>query len=157
MSAGAESTLADGCRRWCGAISKKTDSIHKGEDEEQLMDKETQLSEAIEAALDKKAQDAVVLELVEICSFTDYFLICTGTSTRHNQTIADHIEETLKKEGVRPLHIEGYPEGDWILLDYVDFVVHIFSARAREFYDLERLWRAGKRHDARDLIGQRAL
>src|SRR5438046_5265013 len=69
------------------------------------MDKETQLSEAIEAALDNKAQDAVVLELVEICSFTDYFLICTGTSTRHNQTIADHIEETLKKEGVRPLHI----------------------------------------------------
>jgi len=62
------------------------------------MDKETQLSEAIEAALDKKAQDAVVLELGEICSFTDYFLICTGTSTRHNQTIAEHIEETLKKK-----------------------------------------------------------
>ena len=121
------------------------------------MDKETQLSEAIEAALDKKAQDAVVLELAEICSFTDYFLICTGTSTRHNQTIADHIGETLKKEGVRPLHIEGYPEGDWILLDYVDFVVHIFSARAREFYDLERLWRAGKRHHAHELIAQRAL
>ena len=56
---------------------------------------------------------------------------------------------------MRPLHIEGHTEGEWILLDYVDFVVHIFSARAREFYDLERLWRAGKRHDARDLIGQR--
>ena len=136
---------------------KKQTLFIKGENEEQLMDKETQLSEAIEAALDKKAQDAVVLELVEICSFTDYFLICTGTSTRHNQTIADHIEETLKKEGVRPLHIEGYPEGDWILLDYVDFVVHIFSARAREFYDLERLWRAGKRHHAHELIAQRAL
>src|SRR5216117_920623 len=119
------------------------------------MDKETQLSKAIEAAVDTKAQDAVVLELEEICSFTDYFLICTGTSTRHNQTIAERIEETLKKQGVRPLHIEGQTEGEWILLDYVDFVVHIFSARAREFYDLERLWRAGKRHDARDLIGQR--
>jgi len=121
------------------------------------MDKENQLSEAIEAALDKKAQDAVVLEVAEICSFTDYFFICTGTSTRHNQTIADHIEETLKKDGVRPLHIEGHREGEWILLDYVDFVVHIFSVRAREFYDLERLWRTGKRRDARDLIGQRAL
>ncbi|HYR45266.1 MAG TPA: RsfS/YbeB/iojap family protein [Terriglobia bacterium] len=107
------------------------------------MDKETQLSEAIEAALDKKAQDAVVLELREICSFTDYFLICSGTSTRHNQTIAEHIE--------------GHSEGEWILLDYVDFVVHIFSARAREFYDLERLWRAGKRRDAHELIAQRAL
>ena len=119
------------------------------------MQTENQLSEAIEAALDKKAQDAVVVELGDICSFTNYFLICTGTSTRHNQTIADHIQETLKKQGVRPLHIEGHTEGEWILLDYVDFVVHIFPARAREFYDLERLWRAGKRHDARDLIGQR--
>ena len=119
------------------------------------MQTENQLSEAIEAALDKKAQDAVVVELGDICSFTNYFLICTGTSTRHNQTIADHIEQTLKRQGVRPLHIEGHSEGEWILLDYVDFVVHVFSARAREFYDLERLWRAGKRHDARDLIGQR--
>ena len=121
------------------------------------MDKENQLSEAIDAALDKKAQDAVVIELHDICSFTDYFLICTGTSTRHNQTIADNIEETLKKQGVRPLHIEGHTEGEWILLDYVDFVIHIFSARAREFYDLERLWRAGKRRDAHELTGQRTL
>jgi len=120
------------------------------------MEKETQLSEAIEAALNKKAQDAVVLELGDVCSFTDYFLICTGTSTRHNQTIADTIEEELKKYGVRPLHMEGHTEGEWILLDYVDFVVHIFTGRAREFYDLERLWRAGKRHDARELIVQRA-
>jgi len=119
------------------------------------MDKENELSEAIEAALDKKAQDAVVLDLGEVCSFTDYFLLCTGTSTRHNQAIAEHIEETLKKDGVRPLHIEGRTEGEWILLDYVDFVVHIFSARAREFYDLERLWRSGKRRDAQELIAQR--
>src|SRR5438132_7716189 len=103
------------------------------------MDKETQLSEAIEAALDNKAQDAVVLELGGVCSFTDYFLICTGTSTRHNQTIADHIVETLKTYGVRPLHVEGQTEGEWILLDYVDFVVHIFSARARASYERERL------------------
>jgi ribosome-associated protein len=121
------------------------------------MQKENQLSEAIEAALDKKAQEAVVIELGEICSFTDFFLICTGTSSRHNQSIADHIHETLKKLGVRPLHVEGHTEGEWILLDYVDFVVHIFSARAREFYDLERLWRAGKRRDARELMGQRVV
>jgi ribosome-associated protein len=137
---------------------KETSSIpREGEEKHQLSDKEYQLSEAIEAALDKKAQDAVVLELGEVCSFTDYFLICTGTSTRHNQTIAEYIAETLKKDGVRPLHIEGHTEGEWILLDYVDFVVHIFTARAREFYDLERLWRAGKRRDAHELIGQRAL
>ena len=122
-----------------------------------MSNKENQLSEAIEAALDKKAQDAVVIELGEICSFTDYFLICTGTSTRHNQTIAEHIAETLKKEGIRPLHIEGHTEGEWILIDYVDFVVHIFSARAREFYDLERLWRAGKRRDAHEFVSPPAL
>jgi len=121
------------------------------------MDNENQLSDAIEAALDKKAQDPVVIELGEICSFTDSFLICTGTSTRHNQTIAEAIEERLKKDGVRPLHVEGQSEGEWILMDYVDFVVHIFSARAREFYDLERLWRTGKRRDAHELIAQRAL
>jgi ribosome-associated protein len=119
------------------------------------MDKENQLTEAIEAALDKKAQDTVVIELIGICSFTDYFVICTGTSSRHNQSIADGILETLKKGGTRPLHIEGYNEGDWILMDYADFVIHIFSARAREFYDLERLWRAGRRRDAYELIGQR--
>lgn len=126
----------------------------KGDDKERLMQKENQLAEAIEAALDKKAQDLVWLDLSGICSFTDNFLICTGTSTRQNQTIADSIEEKLKKQGVRPLHIEGYGEGDWILMDYVDFVVHIFSARAREFYDLERLWRSGKRRDVHELIGQ---
>ena len=142
-----------------GVTLKKTSSTRheQGDKKDPLMQKENQLSEAIEAALDKKAQEAVVLELGEICSFTDYFLICTGTSSRHNQTIADHIQETLKKQGVRPLHMEGHAEGEWILLDYVDFVVHIFSTRAREFYDLERLWRAGKRRDARELIGQRVL
>jgi len=119
-----------------------------------LINQDNELAEAIEAALDKKAQDLVWLDLSGICSFTDNFLVCTGTSTRHNQTIADGVEETLKRHGVRPLHMEGRSEGEWILLDYVDFVVHIFSARAREFYDLERLWRAGKRRDVHELIGQ---
>ena len=87
----------------------------------------------------------MVLELKDVCSFTDHFVICTGTSSRHNQTIAEGIDERLRKDGVRPLHIEGHREGDWILLDYIDFVVHIFTARSPRVFDLERLWRAGKR------------
>jgi len=125
----------------------------KGDHNDRL-NTENQLAEAIEAAIDKKAQDLVWLDLSGICSFTDNFVICTGTSTRHNQTIADNILEKLKKQAVRPLHVEGFSEGDWILMDYVDFVIHIFSARAREFYDLERLWRSGKRRDLHELIGQ---
>jgi ribosome-associated protein len=97
----------------------------------------------------------VVIELGDICSFTDHFIVCTGTSSRHNQTIAEGVEEKLRKLGTRPLHVEGHKEGEWILMDYIDFVVHIFTARAREFYDLERLWRAGKRRDVNELIGQR--
>jgi ribosome-associated protein len=135
-------------------LKETTSTRNKGDDKDNLMEKDNQLAEAIEAALDKNAQDLVWLDLTGICSFTDNFLVCTGTSSRHNQTIADSVEEKLKKQGVRALHIEGRSEGDWILMDYVDFVVHIFSARAREFYDLERLWRAGKRRDAHELIGQ---
>jgi ribosome-associated protein len=134
---------------------KKTTSIRSKRDEkEELMQKEAELAEAIEAALDKKAQELVWLDLSDVCSFTDNFVICTGTSSRHNQSIADNVEAKLKAAGIRPLHVEGYNEGEWILMDYVDFVVHIFSARAREFYDLERLWRAGKRRDVQELIGQ---
>ena len=115
----------------------------------------TELNEALEAAFDKKAQDVVVIDVSDVCSFTDNFIICTGTSNRHSQTIADGIDEHLRQQGVRPLHIEGRTEGEWILMDYFDFVVHIFSARARAFYDLERLWRAGKRRAVSELIGQR--
>ena len=139
--------------RPCGPTSTSINSIR----EVKTIRKETtdnHLTEALEAALDKKAQDIVILELDAVCSFTDHFVICTGTSSRHNQTIAEGIEERLRKDGVRPLHIEGHKEGEWILLDYVDFVVHIFTAKAREFYDLERLWRAGKRRNVRELIGQ---
>jgi len=145
----------NGYRHRYGVTLKETTSTrNKGDDKDNLMEKDNQLAEAIEAALDKNALDLVWLDLTGICSFTDNFLVCTGTSSRHNQTIADSVEEKLKKQGVRALHIEGRSEGEWILMDYVDFVVHIFSARAREFYDLERLWRAGKRRDVHELIGQ---
>lgn len=99
------------------------------------------LRKAVEAASAKKAERIVVLDLRGIASFTDYFVICSGTSTRQVQAIADEIVEKLKAEGTRPLHIEGYTVAAWILIDYGDLVVHIFEQQAREFYDLERLWR----------------
>lgn len=107
---------------------------------------------ALEAALDRKALDAVVLDLSGISSFTDHFIICNGTSTRQNQAISDAIQERLRGEGTRPLHVEGYREGEWILMDYVHFVVHIFLAKSREYYDLERLWRSGKRQNAEEFL-----
>ena len=106
------------------------------------------LREAAEAATEKKALDLAVLELKDAAAFTDYFLICTGTSSRQMQTICDEIERRLALAGLRPLHREGYNHAEWILLDYVDFVVHIFSERSRAFYDLERLWRNARRVSA---------
>lgn len=103
------------------------------------------LLRAARAAQDKKAVDLTVLDLKGVASFTDYFLICSGTSSRQIQAISDEIELQLGRSGLRPLHIEGYNQAEWVLLDYVDFVVHIFAERAREFYDLERLWRAARR------------
>lgn len=101
--------------------------------------------QAVRAAQDHKAVDLRLLDLKGICSFTDAFLICSGTSSRHMQAICDAIREQLEKTRVSPAHVEGYTQADWILLDYVDFVVHIFSEGARRFYDLERLWRKAPR------------
>lgn len=111
---------------------------------------------ALDAALDKKARDVVVLDLSGICSFTDHFIICSGTSVRQVQAIADGVEEALRKAGSRPSHVEGYSEGEWVLLDYLDFVVHVFTERSREFYDLERLWRAGARREIHENAGREA-
>jgi ribosome-associated protein len=96
---------------------------------------------AIQAAQNKKAIDLVWLNLQGIASFTDSFLICSGTSTPQNQAIANEIGIRLKKEGRSPTHIEGYRQAEWILMDYSDFVVHIFSPTTRSYYNLERLWR----------------
>lgn len=100
---------------------------------------------AVEATRDKKALDIVVLDLRGLASFTDYFLIVTGGSHRQLETIADEIEEKLKEAKRRPSHVEGYPRGEWILMDYVDFVVHIFTPASRSYYNLERLWGDAKR------------
>ena len=104
-----------------------------------------QLQEAVHAAQDRKALDMSVLDLERTCSFTSYFLICTGTSVRHAQAICDAIAEKLEKQGLTPAHIEGYSQAEWILMDYLNFVVHIFLERARRFYDLERLWKNAPR------------
>lgn len=99
-----------------------------------------ELRAAIDASLDKKAGDVVVLDLRGLASFTDFFVLCTGRSNRQLKTISDAIEDVLTKRRVKPNHIEGYPHGDWLLMDYVDFVVHVFTPRSRSHYDLERLW-----------------
>ncbi|MGH9805468.1 MAG: ribosome silencing factor [Candidatus Acidiferrales bacterium] len=103
------------------------------------------LHRAAAAALDKKADDLVLLNLEGVASFTGYFLMCTGHSARQVQAIADSVEEQLGRGGLRPAHLEGYQNGEWVLLDYVDFIVHIFSESARSYYDLERLWRRAAR------------
>jgi ribosome-associated protein len=101
---------------------------------------------AVTAALDKKAIDLRVLHLSAVTSFTDYFVICSGTSQRQAQAIGDGVEERLRGEGVRPLGVEGQASkggtapGQWVLLDYGDFLVHVFTDDRRRFYDLERLW-----------------
>ena len=103
---------------------------------------------AVRAALDRKALDVVVLDLRKAGGFTDFFVICTGTSSRQIQAIADAVSTTLKTEfGERPTLAEGIEKSQWILLDYFDFVVHIFSKECRTFYGLERLWGNAERHE----------
>jgi ribosome-associated protein len=91
-------------------------------------------------ALAKKATDVVILDLRKATAFTDYFVLASGENQKQILAIVDSIQETLRADGFRPTHVEGYPKAEWILLDYDDFVVHVFSTRSRTFYDLERLW-----------------
>lgn len=103
------------------------------------IDPEVQL--AVRCAADKKAYDIKVLDLRQIASFTEFFIIASGSNQRQVQAISDEINEQLKKQlASRAIRIEGYSGGEWVLLDYGDFIVHIFDKEAREFYDLERLW-----------------
>ena len=99
-----------------------------------------QIDRAIAAAEDKQAVDLVVLDLRKAAGFTDFFLICSGTNTRQVRAIADAVMETLAGEGAKPAHVEGYDRSEWILLDYFDFIVHVFAPDTRVFYGLERLW-----------------
>jgi ribosome-associated protein len=105
-----------------------------------VLDTASRVREAVSAADDRKAIDLKVLHLEKISDFTDYFLICSGSSERQVQAIADGVQEKMRSERVRPLHVEGYNRGQWVLLDYGDFVVHVFQEEPRHFYSLERLW-----------------
>lgn len=99
-----------------------------------------QIELAVRAAEDKKAVDMIVLDLRKAAGFTDYFVICSGTNPRQIRAIADATTEALAEDGAKPAHIEGYERSEWILLDYFDFIVHIFMPATREFYGLEKLW-----------------
>jgi ribosome-associated protein len=111
-----------------------------------------QVATAVAACEDKKAEDIVVLQMDRSSSaFTDYFVICTGTNARQIQAIADDVELRLKQQGQIPNNVEGYNRAEWVLIDYVDFVVHVFSENARGHYNLERLWKSAKKLTAADL------
>lgn len=105
------------------------------------------VSRAAELALDRKAVDVVLLDLRGVSTATDFFVISGGASDLHVRSIADHVIEELENEGVRPHHVEGLEAGRWVLIDYVDFVIHVFHPAAREFYQLESLWGDAPRHD----------
>jgi ribosome-associated protein len=115
-------------------------------------DLKRQVAEAINACQAKKAEELSILELEKDSgAFTDYFVVCSGTNPRQIQAISDEVEDRLKKFGLRPTHIEGYKQAEWVLLDYVDFVVHVFSEKARKYYELERLWKSAKKLELTEL------
>jgi ribosome-associated protein len=104
-----------------------------------------QVDHAVSAADGKKAVDLVVLDLRKAAGFTDFFVIASGTNSRQVRAIADAVIESLTADGVKPAHVEGYDRAEWILLDYFDFIVHVFSPETRSFYGLERLWGSAER------------
>src|SRR5436190_408470 len=109
------------------------------------------IAAVVEAAQDKKATGVIVLDLKKAGAFTDYFVICSASNPRQVQAIADSIEQSLKAQNQRPSLVEGYARAEWILLDYFDFVVHVFSKHARDFYGLDRLWGSATRHEFPDV------
>jgi len=105
-----------------------------------------------ELALEKKAADIKIFEVSPLTSIADFFVICTGSVDTHVRGIFEHIEDMLREENIRPWHVEGRERCQWILMDYVDVVVHIFQPETREFYGLERLWGDAKVEEIRDTI-----
>ena len=103
---------------------------------------------AARAAESKKARDLLILDVRDVTSFTEFFVICTASNQRQAQAIADEIGMQLKQMGELPISAEGYDTAEWILLDYGDFLIHVFSETARSYYELERLWRGAKTVDA---------
>jgi ribosome-associated protein len=118
-------------------------------------DSKKQLLEALAACQDKKAEEISLLQMDPTTgAFTDYFLICSGTNPRQIQAISDEVELRLKRGGTYPNNIEGYKQAEWVLIDYVDFVVHIFSEAARRYYDLERLWKSAKKLEPTEFLAK---
>ncbi len=97
-------------------------------------------------AEEKKADDVLMLELAGLTDIADYFVLANGTSERHVKTISEHIEASMKKDGIKPFSVEGYNDGRWVIIDYRDVIVHIFLEPLRELYDLESLWIEAKKH-----------
>lgn len=110
----------------------------------------SEVEKALHLALERKASDVVVMDLRGISSATDYFLLGSGASDVQIHAIAEHVIDELKKIGVRPSHVEGMGGGRWVLIDYIDFVVHVFHPTAREFYQLELLWGDAPRQEFED-------
>ena len=111
-----------------------------------------QVTQAVRAIEGKKGEDVVILEMDKNSgAFTDYFIVCSGTNPRQIQAIADDVQKQMAEVGQRPNSVEGYTQAEWVLLDYVDFVLHVFSERARKFYDLERLWKSARKLSPSDL------
>jgi ribosome-associated protein len=113
-----------------------------------------QITWALGAAEDKQAIDLTVLDLRKAAGFTDYFVICSGQNPRQVRAIADAITETLAAHGAKPAHVEGYDRSEWVLLDYFDFIVHIFKPETRLFYGLERLWGNAERVDTSNAMAE---
>lgn len=113
----------------------------------ELSEFDDRLQRAMNAAAEKKAIEPTVLDLRGISSFTDFFLIVTGANRRQVQAISDEVVDHLKRNGSPAARVEGYQTAEWVLIDYGDFVVHVFDDKARRFYDLERLWREARRRD----------
>jgi len=108
------------------------------------------VAKAVEAALDRKAADVVVLDLRHTPAFTDYFVLCSGQNQRQVKAIADAIEEALRAVRVKAAHVEGYDRAEWVLMDFFTFIVHVFTPHTREFYSLERLWGDAERIEVGD-------
>jgi ribosome-associated protein len=129
-----------------GGAKARDDVAEAAENSDRCVEElDERICAAIRAASDRKALDMVVLDLREVASFTDYFLITSGTNVRQVQAIADAVVEQLKKQGTRAARVEGYNAAEWVLVDYGDFILHVFEDKARKFYDLERLWRDAAR------------
>src|SRR5437879_4907407 len=126
----------------------------KGTIDGDLSQFDDRIRRALSAVAEKKAFDTTVLDLRGIASFTDFFVITTGANRRQVQAISDEVVEQLKRSGTRAARVEGYQTAEWILIDYGDFIVHVFDEKARRFYDVERLWREAKRVDVSpELLG----